>query len=81
METNVTTGADTFVFAPANGHDTISDFEICKDLIDLTGYGYDDVSDFTILVSGADSILSFTAADDVTVLGATGLTNADFIFA
>ena len=78
---NVTTGADTFVFAPRNGQDAISDFEIGKDLIDLAAYGYDDISDFTVLVSGGDSVLSFTAADDVTVLGVTGLTNADFVFA
>ena len=59
----------------------IEDFETGKDLIDLTAYGYDDIGDVTIVVSGGDSVLVFTAADDVTVLGVTGLNASDFVFA
>lgn len=35
---NATTGADTFFFAEGSGNDTIGDFEVGKDTIDLTGY-------------------------------------------
>ena len=36
------TGSDTFVFRAGDGHDTIEDFEIGIDRIDLTSFGFSD---------------------------------------
>jgi serralysin len=42
----VVTGADTFVFAPANGNDDINDFrQSDHDRIDVRAYGFHDIAD------------------------------------
>jgi len=42
----VVTGADTFVFAPANGNDDINDFrQSDHDKIDVRAYGFHDIAD------------------------------------
>ncbi|MEM9061577.1 MAG: calcium-binding protein, partial [Pseudomonadota bacterium] len=74
-------GADTFVFATGDGIDTIMDFTIGSDLIDLsaTGLAY---SDLEIAQSGSAAHLSF--GTDLVVLASTtasDVTEAQFILA
>ena len=81
-------GADTFVFAANNGQDTIGDFEIGRDKIDLTaltaitGFGDLDIDDTTDVAgdSVADTVITLSAGNTVTLVGVTGLTDTDFIF-
>lgn len=77
-------GADAFTFAPPNGHDTISDFDSGRDLIDLTAFASADIHDFsdlTIDTTNGDSVIRFDTDNDVTVVGVAHLKAADFLFA
>jgi serralysin len=77
-------GADAFVFAPPNGHDTIGDFETGRDLIDLTAFAAADIHDFsdlTIDATSGDSVIQFDVGNDITVAGVTQLRASDFLFA
>lgn len=74
-------GADRFVFEGASGQDRIGDFERGKDHIDVTALGYTDFSQLDIEVRGADSIVLFMGANQVTVVDVTGLTASDFLLA
>lgn len=81
---DATTGADRFVFAPANGHDQIMDFQLGKDIIELAGFGFtgfqDLASHFQATPDGV--LISFDANDDILVHGVTPsqLTSSDFVF-
>jgi Ca2+-binding RTX toxin-like protein len=80
-DAGVTTGHDTFVFAPTNGQDTINDFEHGKDLIDLTAFastGVHAISNLNIEVSGNNSIIHFDVNDTITVVGNPHLQASDF---
>lgn len=80
----VLTGADTFVFAPDSGTDYIHDFrQSDHDKIDVSAYGFDDISDMTIGQNiDGDTVIAFDAADRVVLLGFGGPLHAsDFIFA
>jgi Ca2+-binding RTX toxin-like protein len=91
--TNVTRGADRFVFANGSDLDTIFDFELDRDLIDLTGFaGIDDFGEVAAQASqvGADTVIDLGAAaggaggQDVLTLiavAAADLDQADFLFA
>ena len=73
-------GADRFVFAAGDGLDTVTDFELGLDLLDLsaTGLGFGDVA---IVQSGASAFLYH--GDDMIVLTnttASSLDQDDFIF-
>ena len=75
--------ADWFIFAPGNGHDTL-EFERDGDRIDLTAFaasGIHTFDDLDIEVAGGDSIIRFTADDDITVAGVDKLRADDFLFA
>jgi Ca2+-binding RTX toxin-like protein len=82
---DVTTGTDIFVFKPASGDDLIYDFrQSDHDKIDVSGYGFDDISDLTITDLGSDTLIVFGGGNSVTLTGfvdSTLLTAADFIFA
>ncbi|MGY3615233.1 calcium-binding protein [Bradyrhizobium sp. USDA 10063] len=76
-------GADTFVFAAQNGHDT-ADFETGRDKIDLTALAANNVHDFddlNIEVTGGNTIIHFDANNDVTIAGVANLGASDFWFA
>jgi hypothetical protein len=80
------TGADTFVFSPHNGQDTIMDFQPKKDHIELKGFGFttfDDVASH--LQSTPDGALiafdttSYGVQDTILVIGVGQLNASDFI--
>ena len=79
---DVTTGADTFVFAPGNNADTINDFrQTDHDQIDVSAYGFDDIGDLNISVVLGNTVIDFDNANSVTLVGITApLTASDFIF-
>jgi Ca2+-binding RTX toxin-like protein len=82
----VTTGADTFVFAPHSGNDLIADFRQSDgDKIDVHAWGFTGMADMTITAdeSGGTHI-AFDHNDGVTLAGIAdphALHPWDFIFA
>jgi Ca2+-binding RTX toxin-like protein len=79
----VTTGADTFVFKPNSGTDYINDFRQSDgDKIDVSAYGFDDITDMTITAIGGNTNIAFDGTDSVTLVGFSDpslLHNNDFI--
>ncbi|MFK4508129.1 hypothetical protein LPJ38_21960 [Bradyrhizobium daqingense] len=76
-------GADRFVFAAQNGHDTAI-FEQGQDKIDLMGLAANDIHDFddlNIEVTGGETIIHFDANNDLTIAGVVNLSANDFLFA
>ena len=75
------TGADTFVFLPSNGKDTIMDFEPGNDKIELNGFGFDELSDFTDAITYTEqgAVIALDDANSILVVGVTGLGASDFI--
>lgn len=76
-------GADLFVFAPKNGHDTLA-FEQGTDKIDLAACAASDIHEFADLeieVVSGNSVVRFDAENDITVAGVTSLRADDFLFA
>jgi Ca2+-binding RTX toxin-like protein len=82
---NVTTGADTFVFAPGNNADTIRDFrQTDHDKIDVSAYGFDNITDLVITDLGSDTLIDFGGGNSVKLVGIADpsiLSASDFIFA
>jgi hypothetical protein len=84
----VTTGADTFVFAPGSSHGYIGDFRQSDgDKIDVSAYGFHSMADmaFTLEWTG-DTLITLTPdhTNDITLVGFGNpslLHNSDFIFA
>ncbi|MBB5050075.1 VCBS repeat-containing protein [Afipia massiliensis] len=83
-----TAGRDNFVFAPASGQDTIMDFSIGSDKIDLKALSGMTASALTTLLStaehvgtgGADLLLHLNGNTDTVLLkGVTALNASDFI--
>ncbi|TKT73300.1 hypothetical protein YH63_018775 [Afipia massiliensis] len=83
-----TTGRDNFVFAPASGQDTIMDFSVGSDKIDLKALSGMTASALTTLLSsadhvgagGADLLLHFNGNTDTLLLkGVATLNASDFI--
>ncbi|MCP4306665.1 MAG: calcium-binding protein, partial [bacterium] len=80
----VTTGADTFFFAEGSGNDTIGDFEVNKDTIDLGGYAAINAGNVNIdtITSPGDSIVVLDGSNSILVKGVTNLDpNVDFVYA
>ncbi|MEH7830199.1 calcium-binding protein [Gemmobacter denitrificans] len=52
-------GADVFVFSTARGTDTVTDFDVTQDLLDLTALGADGLADLTVTETetGVDLVL------------------------
>ncbi len=84
-------GADTFVFGVNNGQDTIKDFEVSKDKINLFDTGLASFTDLAGHISeiGGDTIIDLGQAIDieaaanvhtVTIEGVAGLLAGDFEF-
>ena len=87
---DATTGADTFVFAPDNGRDTIHDFEPGKDRIDLTAFAGTGLDTFEELSNqirtqpdGSLVILDLggipSTGNSIVVAGVQNLNAGDFI--
>ncbi|QPF85072.1 VCBS repeat-containing protein [Bradyrhizobium genosp. L] len=80
------TGNDTFVYGPGGGADTVTDFTIGTDRINLAGFaGLHSLNDALALAtqSGSDTVLNFGAGNTLTLLGVTktALGSSDFVFA
>jgi Ca2+-binding RTX toxin-like protein len=82
---DVTTGADTFVFKPDSGHDTVWDFrQSDHDKIDVSAYGFHNIGDLGISDNGANTTIDLGAGNSVVLIGiahASLLSAHDFIFA
>lgn len=68
-------GADTFIFGKAGGNDVIHDFEIGRDMIDLTGQAYtisDNGAGFALIELSGDGPSSLTTLP----LGISALTGS-----
>ena len=83
--TNVKTGADTFVFLQGNNADTIRDFrQTDHDQIDVSAYGFNDITDLAISDLGSDTLIDFGGGNRVTLVGFADpslLSATDFVFA
>jgi len=66
-------GADVYVFAPGSGFDRIEDFQDGRDTIDLSGFGFNDFGDFTV-VEQNDTVFIFI--DENTSIELTGVDDA-----
>jgi hypothetical protein len=67
---NVVLGADTFVFGPHSGNDTVFDFRQSNgDKIDVSAFGFHSLADMTITGNGTDTTVAFDASDSVTLVG------------
>ena len=79
----ITTGAgsDVLKFAANWGTDTVTDYEVGVDRIDLTGTDLR-FSELTITQAGADTLIEDIFGNSITLTGATAsnITEADFIF-
>ncbi|MBF9033730.1 hypothetical protein HKCCE2091_05715 [Rhodobacterales bacterium HKCCE2091] len=79
------TGADTFVFEADSGLDTIHDFEVGTDTIDVSALGITDFSQLAISYAGGDAVIDFDGTpddtDEVTLVGVSSLTADDFLYA
>jgi len=77
-------GNDTFVFAEGSGYDTIADFEIGDDTIDISDFGFESFDQLN-LVEQNNAVFLFI--DENTSIELTGITDVnqlsatDFIFA
>ena len=62
--------------------DTILDFEVGIDTLDIQAFGFSSTSDFSISQSGSDVVLDFGHDNTVTLedLTSSSLTNDDFTF-
>jgi Ca2+-binding RTX toxin-like protein len=80
---SVKTGADTFVFAPNSGTDTIGDFRQSDgDRIDVSAYGFTSLTNMMITFDGTNTKIAFDSNDSVTLTGFTAtLRSSDFVFA
>jgi Ca2+-binding RTX toxin-like protein len=80
-------GADSFVFEPDSGLDTIHDFEVGKDKLDISGYSIAETEFLTLDIQEIDGNtiidLDGTALDsnEITLLGVVGVSADDFVFA
>jgi hypothetical protein len=78
-------GEDIFVIKSNNGTDTIHDFELGKDIMELRN-GVSMFADLPLTVYGSDSIVDFGDGNSITVSstaagGVSLLTETDFMFA
>ncbi|WP_170770400.1 calcium-binding protein [Ruegeria lacuscaerulensis] len=80
-------GADSFVFNPNSGLDTVHDFEVGKDKLDISGHGIAETDFLSLNIQEIDGNtiidLDGTALDldEITLLGVVGISADDFVFA
>lgn len=79
-------GNDTFVFGPNSGDDIVWDFgqiNRSNDTLDVSGFGFTALSDFSVTDVWGDAIIEFNSEDSVTLVGvdAASLTADDFLLA
>ena len=79
-------GNDVFVFGPGSGEDIVWDFRQVTgndDTLDVSGYGFTALTDFTISDIFGDAVIELSAQDNITLVGvdASSLTAEDFLLA
>jgi hypothetical protein len=76
------TRANTFVFGPQNGHDTIMDFRSGEDHIALQGFGFASFeqlsTDVQQTANGLD--IAFNSNNDILLHGVSQVVASDFMF-
>ena len=68
-------GADTFVFRPGHGSDTITDFQDGIDFLVFTGSSFIDFTENVYSSSGADALVTNPDFGTITLTGMAGLIN------
>jgi len=79
-------GNDVFVFASDSGEDIVWDFSQVggnDDTLDVSGYGFTAITDFSVFDVFEGSVVEFSSTDHVMLVGvdAATLTDEDFLFA
>ena len=79
------TDFDTFIFKPGHGNDTVRDFNLNEDRLDLSHFGsISELSDLTIQQQGQHTVVSVDAQGGGTInllgINASDLDSGDFIF-
>ncbi len=76
-------GADIFVFEDRMNHDRVTDFQDGLDLLDVSGWGFLDLSALTITQIGTATEIRVNAGNSVTLdnVDAALIDSSDFIFA
>jgi hypothetical protein len=75
-------GDDTFVFQDGSGTDTVNNFGLADDILDVSAWGATGLGDLVIAEFGGSTfVFSSDLTDGITVAGVTGLTLANFEFA
>ncbi len=77
------TGQDTFVFRPGSGKDTIHDFELDQDFIDVSAFAITAFEELQIKKRGGSTLIilsSHRPRDKIKIQNVTGLTSKNFIF-
>ena len=69
-------GADVFVVSSGGGADTVSDFVVGTDLIDLTAFG----AYSSIVQSGSDTLITLSGGETLRLQGVSAGTVTDFSF-
>src|SRR4029078_5237006 len=79
-------GHDLLVFSQPIGHDTVYNFDVAADQIDLIGYagftGFADVQAHTVNDSAGDAVITLGDGQAITLHGvdAASLNSTDFVF-
>ncbi|PCI03007.1 MAG: hypothetical protein COB78_12050 [Hyphomicrobiales bacterium] len=75
-------GQDTFVFQDGSLFDTVDNYDITEDILDVSAWGATGLGDLVIgEFGGTTTIFSSDFSDSIEVLGVVGLTAANFEFA
>ncbi|MFD0915109.1 choice-of-anchor C family protein [Pseudahrensia aquimaris] len=63
-------GADVLKFSPGSGFDTLTNFQIGTDRIDVVAFDFTSISQFqSFNFDGTDTLISFTATDGIRIAG------------
>ena len=75
-------GPDTFVFLANTGQDTVTDFDLANDVIQLSINGIAEFSDLDGMVddSSGSTMIDFGGGHSITLTNVTGLTPDQFSF-
>lgn len=74
-------GNDTFVFNSDSGFDVVDNFDTDGDLLDVSGWGVEGLSDLLVVSLFGNSYITDGAEGAIKVADVTGLDAGDFIFA
>lgn len=72
-------GQDTFAFSTGSGYDEVYNFADGTDVLDVSGWGVDDIGDLTIASNEAGTFIEY-GTDYIWLDGITGVQSSDFAF-